>query len=168
MRVSSLACRRVAGGAGGVAFVAGGVARIASGSFGELIGRRRARRPKAWRRIRLGRCKAATAHIAECDRAADRSITRAHGIAVVAGFDEPLAAAVRAAADHADMMGPHDDRADLRPAGAGALPGPVAGQIETRVGDAEDMAHVGAAPRPAMTVTMAMAVRQRRYALIMM
>jgi hypothetical protein len=96
---------------------------------------------------------AAAANKAECDRAAERSITRAHGVAVIAGFNEPLAVTIRSAADDADVVGPHHHRADVRAAGAGTLFGPIAGQIESRISDAKDVSHINAAPCPAMAIT---------------
>ena len=142
----------------------GRVSLVADGNLSELIGPVKAISPGPNRRVRFGSCEAVAAHIAECDRAADRSITRTHGIAVVAGFDEPLAAAVRSTADDADVVRPYDDRANLWPASIRTLPGPIARQIEAGIGNAEDVAHIGATPRSSMS----MAVRHGSRVPIMM
>src|SRR5690348_11784005 len=84
--------------------------------------------------------------MAKRDGAVQRAITRAHRAAVIAGFDEPFAVAVWPAAYDADMMRPYHHCADLRSAGTGADARPVARQIEPRIGHAEHVAHIGAAP----------------------
>ncbi len=97
---------------------------------------------------------AAAADGAKSDGAVQRPITRAHGMTVIAGFDEPFTAVVRPAANDADMVWPYHDGTDLRPTGIRTDTRPVPCQIETRIGNAEYAAHIGAAPRAAMTRVM--------------
>src|SRR5579864_2155787 len=78
------------------------------------------------------------------DGAGDGARPGAHGVTVVAGLDHPLAAG--AADDLADVVRPHHHGADARRA-AMAPVRPIARQIVGRIGDAEQFAHIPAAPR---------------------
>src|SRR5689334_3327295 len=75
-------------------------------------------------------------------------------MALIAGFNEPVAVAVRAAANDADVVRPDHDRANLWAAGTRSDAGPVARQIEPRIGNAEHATHIGAAPGAAVAGVM--------------
>ena len=87
---------------------------------------------------------------------------------VVTRFDEPFPRAVRATANDADMMGPHHDRADLRPASIRTDARPIARQIEPWIGGAEHVPHIGAAPRAAVAGVMPAVDRRLRAVMIIM
>jgi hypothetical protein len=104
----------------------------------------------------------ASADISEGNRAAQRAVARAHRVSIVARLDEPLSIAVRSSADHTHMVGPHYNGADARTPGICADARPIAGQIESCIGNAEDVAHIRAAPGSAMRGVMTAAVLPMR------
>jgi hypothetical protein len=121
-----------------------------------LIGKRRrvAARPHGVIRARASIARlskterqAAAAQGSKGNGSAQRSITCADGMPVIARLDEPFPAAIRTTANDADMVRPYNDGTNLRPACVGADTCPVACQIESRISDTKHVPHIRTTPR---------------------